>query len=292
MATEAEAAAAAAAAKQEAVAEATKQFAGEGWRGVLPPELRDAPVLKDTKDLPGLVKQFVDVQAHLGNSIRIPGKDAGAEDIKVFHQKLVERVPGLYYMPAEGDEAATAALFAKLGRPSDPKEYEVPVPKDGAEIPGFRDVVHKQGLSKKQVKELAAWWAGVQESAVKTVAEAHGKEMTQLDAEWGAAKQPKVEAIASLAEKTGAPPEMLDSIRKGNIGAKTLRWLDGLVKAVGTEGTQLVRGKNDQPTTLTPQEAERQIDEIMRRPEYRENSPLGASLRAKQLELAKVAWPG
>lgn len=262
------------------------------WRAALPPELRDAPALKDTKDIAGLAKQFVDVQTHLGNSIRIPGENAGEADVKAFHEKLVQRVPGLYYFPKEGDEQATAALFEKLGRPKEPKDYEVVVPKDGTEVPGFRDVVHKNGLTKAQVKNLSEWFSGLQSGQAEQQMKAHTAEVAKLDAEWGAAKPQKIAAIVALAAKTGAPAPMIEAIQKGTMPPAALRWYDSMVKAIGTEGTNLTVDKNLGPVQLTPSEAEKQIDEIMARKEYREKTPLGQSLRDKVQELAKVAWPG
>lgn len=262
------------------------------WRATLPPELRDAPALKDTKDVAGLAKQFVDVQTHLGNAIRIPGENAGEADIKAFHEKLTQRVPGLYYFPKEGDEQATAALFSKLGRPNDPKEYEVVVPEGGQEIPGFRERAHKLGLSKTMVKELSGWFGELQSGMAKQTMDAHKAEMAKLDAEWGAAKPQKVAAIVALAAKTGAPAQMLEAIQKGTMPPAALRWYDGMVKAIGTEGTSLTTDKNIGAVVLTPKEAETQIDEIMARPDYRAKTPLGQSLRDKVQELAKVAWPG
>lgn len=264
----------------------------QDWRASLPAELREAPALKDTKDVAGLAKQFIDVQEHLGNSIRIPSKDAGKPDIEAFHSKLVERVPGLYYYPSDEDAAAKDALFAKLGTPKEAKEYEIPVPKDGQEIPGFRDTAFKSKLTKSQVKEIATWFSSVQEGAAQQQTQAHTAEVGKLDAEWGAAKTNKVNAIVALATKTGAPPPLIEAIQKGTIAPSMLRWFDGMVKAIGTEGNQLTGNKNDGPSSLTPKEAETQVDEIMRRPEYREKSPLGESLRAKVQDLAKVAWPG
>lgn len=271
---------------------AVDQNQSSDWRAGLPPELRDAPALKDTKDVAGLAKQFVDVQTHLGNAIRIPGENAGEADIKAFHEKLVTRVPGLYYFPKEGDEAATAALYEKLGRPKEPKDYEVVVPKDGTEIPGFRDIVHKSGLTKAQVKNLSGWFSEIQSGMAKQQLDAHTAEVAKLDSEWGAAKPQKIAAIVALAAKTGAPAQMIEAIQKGTMPPAALRWYDSMVKAIGTEGTALTTDKNTGAVQLTPKEAEAQIDEIMARADYRAKTPLGQSLRDKVQELAKVAWPG
>jgi hypothetical protein len=261
------------------------------WRAALPEDLRSLPVFKDVKDVGSLAKQFADAQSFLGASIRIPGKDASAADLEAFHKKLVDRVPGLYYYPKDGDQQAMDALFTKMGRPAKGEEYEVVVPKDGVEIPGIRETAHKLGLSKSQVKELTSWYAEMQNKAAEEEAVTRATDMRKLDAEWGAAKQQKLDGIMGVLTKTGAPIEVVTAFQSGSVGAEVLRWFDGLVRAIGSEGGNLIKDRSGAANIPTPKEAELQIDEIMRRAEYRELSPLGDSLREKVNSLAKIAWP-
>lgn len=263
----------------------------EKWRELLPVEYKEAPQLKDTKDLPSLAKQFIDLQGHLGNSIRIPSKDAAPEAIAEFQRKLVERVPGLYYMPKDGDEEGVKALRTKLGTPADPKDYEVPVAEGAQEVPGFREAAHKLGLTKTQVKELATWYNGMNKAALDAFAADHTKGMQQLEAEWGAAKDTKIANIVKLAERTNAPKELVEMAKAGKLGPGTMKWLDGLVKSIGTEGVNLTKDTTG-TNVLTPAEASLQINEIMARKEYWDpESAIGADLRKKVLELAKQADP-
>jgi hypothetical protein len=49
------------------------------WRANLSDDLRSSKGLESVKDVESLAKQFLDAQSHIGNSIRIPGEDAGQD---------------------------------------------------------------------------------------------------------------------------------------------------------------------------------------------------------------------
>lgn len=263
------------------------------WRSQLPDELKVAPALKDTKDLPSLAKQFVDLQSHLGASIRIPGQDAGEQDWAAFNKKLLEKVPGLVNLPKDDKPESWAPIFAKLGRPEKPEEYEIPVPEGQAELKEFRAWAHEIGLTKTQAKALASKWNDYSGNIMGQNTQAHQAGIAALDAEWGAAKAGKMASILTLADRTGAPKELVEMAKNGALGANTLKWLDGLVSAIGREGSNLVNVQGAPKNQPTPSEAEMQIAEIMRRPEYWDaSSPQSKGLRDKVLELSKQASPG
>jgi hypothetical protein len=101
----------------------------------------------------------------------------------------------------------------------------------------------------------------------------------------------KVANIVKLAEKTGAPADLVTMAKESRLGANTMKWLDGLVKAIGTEGVNLTKDTTGN-TVMTPQEAALQIHEIMDRKEYWDPmSPIGDGLRKKVVELGKLADP-
>ena len=53
------------------------------FRSSLPEDLREEASLADIKDVGSLAKSYVNAQRMLGSSIRIPGQDAGEEQMKV-----------------------------------------------------------------------------------------------------------------------------------------------------------------------------------------------------------------
>ncbi len=84
-------------------------------------DLLDAPALADFKDINSLAKAFIDTKAMVGQSIRVPSKEAGADDLKSFHDSLIAQVPGLLFKPDMDDDAAMNALFKSIGLPEDTK---------------------------------------------------------------------------------------------------------------------------------------------------------------------------
>jgi len=103
----------------------------QNWRDTLPEELKNDPTLQNINDVESLAKTAVHQQKMIGN--RIP-------------------------MPKNDEEKAE--LYSKLGRPDEPKNYEVDVPQDYQEyfreesMNEFRNVAHKIGLNNEQVKAL------------------------------------------------------------------------------------------------------------------------------------------
>src|SRR5262245_17903657 len=76
----------------------------------IPAEIRDHAFIKDAPDLPTLLKNAVETKnaynTNIHNSIRIPGKDAKAEDVQKWwgetESKLAER--GFLSLPAKSAE--------------------------------------------------------------------------------------------------------------------------------------------------------------------------------------------
>ena len=103
----------------------------QNWRDALPEELKNDPTLQNINDVESLAKTAVHQQKMIGNRIPLPKNDE-----------------------------EKAELYSKLGRPDEPKNYEVDVPQDYKEyfreesMNEFRNVAHKIGLNNEQVKAL------------------------------------------------------------------------------------------------------------------------------------------
>src|SRR6266540_2362242 len=109
---------------------------GEGdWRtGIADEKLRGDAALKDFKDVAALAKSYVEGRALLGSAIRVPGPDAGADALAEFRGKVMKHVPDAIVLPADAGERAKVepAIWEKLGRPKEAKEYALPA---GVELP-------------------------------------------------------------------------------------------------------------------------------------------------------------
>lgn len=120
---------------------------------LLSDDLRGEPSLQDFKDIEGLAKSYVN-QAHLvGNSIRIPAKDASPEAWADFRAKF-EQIPGAAFVDGED----RSALYAKLGKPSDASEYQVSLPEGMADdglMDTFKKTAFEANLTQEQVQALS-----------------------------------------------------------------------------------------------------------------------------------------
>ena len=116
------------------------------WRDNLPEELKGHKGLADVKDVNGLAQQFLDGQAMIGNSIRVPGPDAGTEALAAFHTKLSDKVPGLIPTPDRDNPEQMNALYKQMGRPDDVMGYEHPEGVDATKMGDFAKLAHELGL--------------------------------------------------------------------------------------------------------------------------------------------------
>jgi len=104
-------------------------------------DLKEDKTLAGIKDVPGMAKMLVSSQKMIGaDKVVLPGPDATEEDLNAF--------------------------YTSLGRPAEPKGYELAMPEDfPKEIPAdeellgaFQETAHKIGLQPAQAKQLFDWY--------------------------------------------------------------------------------------------------------------------------------------
>lgn len=234
------------------------------WRTGLPDDLKASPALKDVKDVAGLAKRFVDTQAHLGNSIRIPGENAGEPDRAEFREKLKRAAPELVHLPK--DEAQRqVALREILGVPKEPKGYEAPkdVTLPESVLEALRAEAAEEGLSPAQFASRAKRAAG----AVQAQADARKQREKALSSKFGLALDDTIAKALAAAEKTGAPKMIRDALEAKDVDEGTLAYFAGLAKALGAEPREVGDHHRDgQRVTLTPSQASAEEAEILRNP--------------------------
>jgi len=234
------------------------------WRDSLPEELKVHPALKDTVDVPALAKQFVDLQSHLGQSIRIPSKEAGVDDVKAFYTKVIEKVPGLIVRPDMEDPVAKDAFYAMVGRPVEDKGYELP---DGNAVPeevleSLRKSAWGAGINKNQFKAVTK---ALNESLATAKAKAEKSRtdnVAAIDKEYGAAKDSKLNLAKGIAVATGAPKELIEAVGKGEASVATVNWLLAVAAKFPAEGADIVKQGDGANASLSPSEARNRIIEI------------------------------
>ena len=240
------------------------------WRDSLPEELKAHPDLQSVTDVPSLAKQFVDRGAFLGSSIRIPSKEAGADGMKEFYNKVIEKVPSLMVKPDFNDPVAKDAFFTMFGRPKEDKEYELPEKvtfSDEILVP-LRKTAHELGLNKDQFKGVLSTINALNTEAAKKAERAREENSAAIDREWGAKKEHNTKLVKAVAVATGAPDGLIAAIDKGEADPRTLNWLLGLAAKFPAETAQIVNQGDGSRIGMTPAEARARIVEIRANPKH------------------------
>ncbi len=241
------------------VAAATQAEAGTDWRLSLPEDIRSSKVFDSVQDVNSLAKQFIDAQSHIGNSIRIPGEDAGQEAIDAFHQKLMNKTD-LMVKPTNSEDYAK--VFASMGKPEDGAGYTVPEGTEG-NFDHMRDMALNANMTNKQFESMVQSVAALDASALETQQATQKESRGLVEKEWGAAfDQNSTQAIALL-EATGAPKSVIDLAKSGDIDGDSLKWFHALSQKISSgEGSGAV-GDVGHTQVMTPSEAASQLYEMM-----------------------------
>lgn len=231
------------------------------WRDNLPEELREHKTLADVKDVGSLAQQFIDSQQMIGQSIRIPGPDAGDEARKAFEAKLMEKVPGLVPTPDPDNPETLQAFYKRMGLPDDPTGYEHPDNVDATQMADFAKLAHEQGLTKTQYKAILEAVGNTAKAREDSNAEAFAEGIRALKQEWGIVYEDNLELVDAVMKGTNAPKEMLELAASKKLPAEALKWLYNIGKQLGQEGINFER--DESTTRLPPAEALARANEIM-----------------------------
>lgn len=198
------------------------------------------------KDPKALAKQAFNQEKLIGNSIRVPGKDATPEERDAFLNKLGR--------PEKVDGYAFTA----------PKDMPEGLPYDGERANAFKGKAHELGLTNDQAAKLHDWFIGDQVEAFKGMGAAQAEAMTQkantatetLVKEWGPLDGERAAANFEIADqvfqKAPGGPEVLAELKElGLVGPNKEILSAPLAKLFASLGTALytedgvLRGKPD-----------------------------------------------
>ncbi len=215
------------------------------WRDGLADDMKDSPSLQDFKDVNGLAKAFMDTKSAMGKMVRLPTDEADAETRTDFRMRMLEADNGLMVRPDKTNESQMAEYYKSIGIPEESTPYmeSIQIP-DGMEMPESRvaalaEIAHKNNIPPDQfgaaINEIIA--SDAHQIAAKESERAEG--INALKAEWSGAYGEKIDRVARTAELTGAPKQLVESIKAGSVGADTLRWLDSIATGLGSEGSEM-----------------------------------------------------
>lgn len=262
------------------------------WKDALPEEHRGAAALKDIKDLGALAKSYLEAQSMLGNSVRLPSKEAGEEGRKAFRLRVLEagKDHGITALPGEGED--DAPFFKVLGTPDKPEEYPLP---DGVkaenEVATLLKLAHGAKLTKKQ---FSALYKGLddQKKSLELVQEGvRTADQATLKEKWGEALETKRSELQELLKEHGAPADLLDAYTKGRVNAASMLWLHDKLTGLGGEAKDL---SSQQRTggKLTPGEAYARVEEVEARlKKLDQGDPEYDALVKRRVDLLEQASP-
>jgi len=233
----------------------------ENWRDNLPEAIRDHASLKDIKDVGALGQSYIDAQATMGTSIRIPGPEAGDDALKAFHTKLMDKVPGLIPTPNRENEDQMNALFKSMGRPDDATGYQHPEGVDATQMVEFAALAHGLGLTGNQYTKMVGALNEFTTEKAEAANDAFVVAQRALKQEWGIVYEDNLQLVNSVMKGTDAPKEMMELAANGKLAPEATKWLYNIGIQLGTEGINFT--KDETTTRLSPSEAKARSAEIV-----------------------------
>ena len=215
----------------------------------------------------------------------------GAED-GLKHARELDRLFGgeKIPVPKAGDKVALEIAWKALGRPDDPKAYELP--SDAADR---AKLYHENGLTKDQVAALEnsrnTATAASEAARLDKITQQSALDRAALEKEWGEAFVPKLDAANRAAKALGLDSKDLDLIAE-HLGGKKLMTLLADAGVKYQEAPLLgIGGGSAMP--LTPSDAAAQLSALWAdkafTKQYREGN---ADARAKVDRLQRFAVAG
>lgn len=147
----------------------------------------------------------------------------------------------LYLPKDDADAEGWAKVFDRLGRPSDPKGYELPKPDgdDGKFAEEMAPVLHELGLTKRQAQALAQKWNERSarlnaELDAKAKADAEAQE-AELRREWGSRFDAELARGKQAATAFGIDADMLNAIEAAAGYGKTMKLFAAIGAKIGED---------------------------------------------------------
>ena len=191
-----------------------------------------------------------------------------------------------------------AKFFDKLGRPSDPTGYKIPVPEGvPAEFAtGVAAKMHELGVTKAQGEALASWWneqGTAAQAATKAALDASiAADDAALKKDWGSAFQQNVALAQSAVRALGIDKATIDKM-EANMGLKaTMELFQKIGSKTGEPDFVTGEGNQKFGNALTPGQAQAKIAELKTDHDFISKLSKGdAGARAELTRLNAFAYP-
>lgn len=223
---------------------------------------RNHSSLRDINDVAALAKSYVETKAMVGNSIRIPPKDAGDEARQEYLQKLVSNDPELMFKPDFANKEQSQEFFRTIGLPSEFSKYQNPEGMKMAEDveSEMRELLYQAKVPQAGYEMIMSAFSDRQNQMDTLNEEMATNESKALKAKWGLATDDRMEA-AKQANEDFYPGRDFDLLT-----ARDRESLYNISKAMTGKGAQVAGQEAGTPKdSLTPEEATMRADELLRR---------------------------
>jgi len=248
----------------ETPAEVAQGGSGNDFLSLVPEELRDHPSLSPIKDVPNLARSYVNAQRLIGT----------------------DKLP----LPANPTDEDLDNIYSRLGRPESPDEYGIQA--DGNILTEdatarFKEIAHALRFTPDQATGILNYYLSEASNSAEGMQVAVQEQAKQTEAElrqeWGAAYDSKLQAAQSaITEFSGDDilgMDLADGTKVGNHPAfvKVFSAIADFKKMATSEDSI------SEPATasvMTRQQAQTEVDAIMRSPEYTDRKNVVARQRA------------
>lgn len=280
----------------ESVEKEVVESTSSDWRSSISEEFRGDDILKDVKSIDDLAKGYIHAQRSMGSMVRIPGEDAGEEQLNAFYSKL-EKIPGV----VKFDEEDTSSVYEKLGKPSDVDGYEIKqdLPADtydSEQLGTFKNLSHELGLNNSQFNKLLEFEQSRMDHMIKSREESRGKAEEALKSQWGNDYANRLAgAKAAIETYKESNPEAVEALVNSEAGNNPvfLQILSELGKNMQESGHPNLQ--NSTSYGMTPDDAKAKIEEIIgnkSHPYHDRKNPAHEAAVVRVKKLYEAAYPG
>ncbi len=196
----------------------------------------------------------------------------------------------------ESDEAQ--AIWTRLGKPKEAKEYNLQVPEKGGDpklAEWASDVFHKSNLTAKQAADVMKAWnerqAATQTQTLENQKISLNQATERLKTEWGAAYEKNMNLAKSGMAALELDAATIDTLANIQGADKLFKTLSKIGQGVGE--ASFVSGRPAGDGTVTPDQARSQLNDLYRDAAWVKRYTSGDFDAKRQMEhLMKMANPG
>jgi len=248
----------------ETPAEVAQGGSGNDFLSLVPEELRDHPSLSPIKDVPNLARSYINAQRLIGT----------------------DKLP----LPANPTDEDLDNIFGRLGRPEQPDGYAIQA--DGNiltedDTTRFKEAAHALRLTPDQATGILNYYLSEASNSAEgmqvTMKEQAEQTEASLRQEWGQAYDTKLQAAQSAIKEFDGDGvlgmDLADGTKVGNHPAfvKVFAAIADFKKTVTSEDSI---AEPAMANVMTRQQAQAEVDAIMRSPEYTDRKNVVARERA------------